>query len=451
MLIRAMVENFKSFDKMAEISMISSSKIQTPKNHRIKIKQTHLLKHAVIYGANASGKSNLIKVFSFIQRVLKRGLSIEFVDDYCRNNSANKARESTFELQFTVGDRFYAYGFSCILEQTTITAEWLYELKQDGGAKVLFTRDRDEKPILGEEISLTKQEKERFAIYAEDFVGRNTQLFLAEMNNGKKYADTSKLKFFVSTFTWLVNHIHVIHPERGLVNGAVYYDDESLHRVGELLQTFDTGITSVTTKKVSQEELSREIPKPVLQRIIEDIDKARQREEHKNMQVLLRSRNSFFQFKIHETGELEVKTLEIKHGDAPSAFSFKEESDGTRRLFELLDMILTAQEDAVFVVDELERSLHPKLTEYFLKLFMKVHKQSRIQLLFTTHEDVIMNQALFRRDEIWFVERTFTNSTRIYSLDRFKERYDKKLSRAYLEGRYGAIPVFQEFSFAEGE
>ena len=105
----------------------------------------------------------------------------------------------------------------------------------------------------------------------------------------------------------------------------------------------------------------------------------------------------------------------------------------------------------VFVVDELERSLHPKLTEHFLKLFMEAHEEDRTQLIFTTHEDTIMDQELFRRDEIWFVERDNRNASRMYSLDRFKERYDKRLSKAYLEGRYGAIPVFKQFSFRKEE
>ncbi len=107
-------------------------------------------------------------------------------------------------------------------------------------------------------------------------------------------------------------------------------------------------------------------------------------------------------------------------------------------------------EDVVYIVDELERSLHPKLTERFLELFSERHKEHKIQLIFTTHEASIMDQQLFRRDEIWFVERNEENNSRIYSLDRFKERYDKKLSKAYLEGRYGAIPVFKRFAFRKG-
>ena len=110
-------------------------------------------------------------------------------------------------------------------------------------------------------------------------------------------------------------------------------------------------------------------------------------------------------------------------------------------------MLMTKRQDMVFIVDELERSLHPKLTEHFLKLFMEAHKDARMQLIFTTHEDTIMDQELFRRDEIWFVERDADNASKIYSLDRFKERYDKKLSKAYLDGRYGAVPVFGQFTF----
>ena len=141
----------------------------------------------------------------------------------------------------------------------------------------------------------------------------------------------------------------------------------------------------------------------------------------------------------------------LHHNKSFYEFGFDEESDGTRRLFDLMDMLLNKREDVLYVVDELERSLHPKLTERFLQLFMQLHDEQRMQLLFTTHESSIMDQAIFRRDEIWFVERNAENASSIYSLDRFKERYDKVLSKAYLEGRYGAIPVFSTFDFREEE
>ena len=86
-----------------------------------------------------------------------------------------------------------------------------------------------------------------------------------------------------------------------------------------------------------------------------------------------------------------------------------------------------------------------------MEQFMQLHSEERMQLLFTTHESSIMDQSIFRRDEIWFIERNAENASEIYSLDRFKERYDKVLSKAYLEGRYGAIPVFSTFEFREEE
>lgn len=196
MLVKVSVENFKSFDQQEELSMISSSKMQDNKNHRIKIKQTNLLKNAVVYGANASGKSNLVTVFSFIKKVLIEGLPVECINDFCRNKKENKERESVFELQFTVGDKFFAYGFSAILSQRRITEEWLYELLQDGGAHQLFMREGNQAPVLGENINLNKSEKSRFMIYSEDFAGHDTQLFLTEMNRGKKICGKFKTFLF---------------------------------------------------------------------------------------------------------------------------------------------------------------------------------------------------------------------------------------------------------------
>lgn len=176
-----------------------------------------------------------------------------------------------------------------------------------------------------------------------------------------------------------------------------------------------------------------------------------QRHNLPNIQATLRFDRAFLNFRIDHNGEPSITTLALRHGNPLFDFTFSDESDGTRRLFDLIDMLLTDRQDTLFVVDELERSLHPKLTEHFLQLFMDAHDNARMQLVFTTHEDTIMDLELFRRDEIWFVERNKNNASDIYSLDRFKERYDTKLSKAYLEGRYGAIPVFKHFSFEEGE
>ena len=451
MLIKISIENFKSFDQKEELSMISSSKMQGNKNHRIKIKQTQLLKNAVVYGANASGKSNLVAAFAFIKTVLMEGLPVGSVNDFCRSKEDNKIRESVFELQFTVGDTFYAYGFSAILSQRKITEEWLYELMQDGGAHQLFLRKGGEAPVLGDAVSLSATEKNRFTVYAEDFAENETHLFLAEMNRGKRYVKNSKLLFFIQAFGWIMNNIIVINPNVGISNTEAYYNEESLDNISKLIQTFDTGVTDIKTRKISIDEMSKMIPAEVVQGIFAHLKAQMQLTNLPSIQMTWRVEGGFFNIRIKENAEPEITTLVLKHGKSAFDFSFVEESDGTKRLFDLIDMLLTDRPDTVFVVDELERSLHPKLTEHFLQLFMEAHDGIRMQLVFTTHEDTIMDQSLFRRDEIWFVEREADNASKIYSLDRFKERYDKKLSKAYLEGRYGAIPVFRQFTFQKGE
>ena len=451
MLIKISVENFKSFDQKEELSMISSSKMQGNKNHRIKIKQSQLLKNAVVYGANASGKSNLVAAFAFIKTVLMEGLPVGSVNDFCRSKEDNKIRESVFELQFTVGDTFYAYGFSAILSQRKITEEWLYELMQNGGAHQLFLRKGGEAPVLGDAVSLSATEKNRFTVYAEDFAENETHLFLAEMNRGKRYVKNSKLLFFIQAFGWIMNNIIVINPNVGISNTEAYYNEESLDNISKLIQTFDTGVTDIKTRKISIDEMSKMIPAEVVQGIFAHLKAQMQLTNLPSIQMTWRVEGGFFNIRIKENSEPEITTLVLKHGKSAFDFSFVEESDGTKRLFDLIDMLLTDRPDTVFVVDELERSLHPKLTEHFLQLFMEAHDGIRMQLVFTTHEDTIMDQSLFRRDEIWFVERDADNASKIYSLDRFKERYDKKLSKAYLEGRYGAIPVFRQFTFHKGE
>lgn len=451
MLVKVSVENFKSFDKREELSMVSSSKMQWNKEHKIKIKQINLLKNAVVYGANASGKSNLFRVFDFIKSTINDGLPVNSVNDFCRNSMENKSRESVFELQFTVGDKFYAYGFSAVLSERRITEEWLYELLQDGSANNLFIREGVNTPTLGEKVKLTKAEENRFSVYAEDFAGQEGQLFLSEMNRGKKYEETSKLIFFRDVFNWLNNNIIILNPNMGISNTDAYYNQESLEKISGLIQTFDTGVSQISTRVISMDELSKMIPVEVLSGIFASLKKQMQATNMPKIQMSWRLADGFFNIKMEGNEEPEITTLVLKHGESIFDFNFAEESDGTKRLFDLIDMLLTKREDTLFVVDELERSLHPKLTEHFLELFMQAHEGERMQLLFTTHEDTIMDQELFRRDEIWFVERDANNASAIYSLDRFKERYDKKLSKAYLEGRYGAIPVFKQFSFRKEE
>lgn len=451
MLVKVSIENFKSFDRVTELTMISSNKIRTNSNHRLKIKNTQLLKYGVVYGANAAGKTNLVEFFRFFKECVSNAVPMESAGMFCKNREENKERESSFEVQITVNDKFYAYGFSVILSKRKITEEWLYELYQNGSARCLFEREGNKRPVLDESISLTNAEKNKFEIYADDFEGNETSLFLTEMNRGKKYTLRSKLLFFRDVYDWIQNHISVITPNTPLIDLEYYYDADSLKLINRLIETFDTGISKVKTEEISLDELSNAMPKAVFDKVMRHVKNRVEEQENSFFRMTMRSRESFFNIEVVGHSELKVTTIRLDHIQSFFDFGFEEESDGTRRLFDLMDMLLNKREDMLYIVDELERSLHPKLTERFLQMFMQLHSEERMQLLFTTHESSIMDQSIFRRDEIWFIERGADNASVIYSLDRFKERYDKDLSKAYLEGRYGAVPVFRAFEFREEE
>ena len=449
MLVKLRVENFMSFDEMTELTMIPSNKTRKKGEHKVEVKSTSLLKYAVIYGANAAGKSNLVEAFKFLQYCVKRAIPAQGVTMFCKTKESNSKRDTTFEVQFTINDKFYAYGFSILLQERKITAEWMYELYQNGSAKTLFEREHGGKPVLGDKVILDRNDKLKMDIYIEDFDPNSSMLFLLFMNKEKKYNSKSKISFFKEVFFWLTECLDICTPNTSLSSFEYYFDDASLTKINNLIKAFDTGISLVSVDEISLEDLKKELPEPIFNDVMEEIEKKLEEENIKKVKVSMRSNTSFFNIEGTDDGEIKVTTIKLKHGNSFYDFSFKEESDGTRRVFELLDILLNSNENKVYVIDEMERSLHPKLTSKFINLFDQMHPNQRIQLIFTTHESSIMDQELFRRDEIWFVERDINNNSNIYSLDKFKERYDKKLSKAYLEGRYGAIPVFSSFDFGE--
>ena len=447
MLTKILFENFRSFEQPTELTMVSSTKIRGNADHRTKIKSARLLRYAVVYGANASGKTNLIEFFRFFETSLEIGLPSWSARLFCKNRVENEQRDSLFEVQFSVGDTFYAYGFSAVLSERRITGEWLYELYQNGSSRCIFRSDVAAEPQITTELSMSPVENERFMTYASDFSDNYSSLFLSEMNRNKKIAENSKLRVFRDVFVWLRRHLYVYMPSAPITDFRYYYNADSLALINSLIQTFDTGISNIHIEEISLMELTKMLPEPIYNEVMGDLRQRMEKSGMSRIKVSMRSNTSFFNVEMEGSKEPKITTIRMKHGESFFDFGFEEESDGTRRLFDLIDMLLTDAEDVVFIVDELERSLHPKLTQRFLELFNERHKDKRTQLIFTTHESSIMNQKLFRRDEIWFVERAADNNSSLYSLDRFKERYDKMLSKAYLEGRYGAIPVFSRFKF----
>ncbi|MDT0124515.1 ATP/GTP-binding protein [Paenibacillus sp. RRE4] len=450
MLVRFSVENFKSFFDRQELMMIPAKKIKLNKEHTVQFDKVSLLRTATIYGANASGKSNLIEAMKFAKYVITNKVPLQASKMYCRVVPEGMSRHSTFEFEILKNNKFYAYGFSINLYERKIISEWLYELIPDKDIQhMLFERETEVSRIeLGSRVTLDEIDLMKFKTYTLDFEENNSELFLKEMNRNKKFKHGSSLEFFKDVFEWFDEDLVTIFPEEPFTNFEYFYGDDGIQKINKIIDFFDTGISKVKIEEISLSDMQSKLPKKLLEDLFANLkDKLENSENNKISMMSLRTKNAFYNIKAVPGDEPIITTIKLEHGEKSlSDFEFDEESDGTRRLFDLLDILISNEKNKVYVIDELERSLHPKLTYKFIELFFEILKENHTQLIFTTHESTIMDQNLLRRDEIWFVERNKNNISHLYSLDRFKERYDKKLSKAYLDGRYGAIPVLKGYS-----
>lgn len=454
MLIRFSVENFKSFNDRQELVMIPAKKLKTNKEHVIPLNKVSVLRNATIYGANASGKTNTIDAIRFAKYVITKQIPLESSKMYCRVFSENQEKESKFEFEIFKSGKFYAYGFSLLMSEQIIKSEWLYELLPGKNTQImLFERETDSHRLeLGESLTLDEIDRMRFKTYKLDFEDNNTGLFIREMNRNKKMNKESKLIFFRDVFEWFEEDLVTIFPDQPITDFEYFYGDGGSDKINEIIELFDTGISKVKIEEISVADLKNKIPTKIAEDILQSFkNKLEESTDNMKSMMSLRTNMAFYNIKGSKGEEPIITTIMLEHGNAFSDFEFSEESDGTRRLFDLLDILISNEKNKIYVIDELERSLHPKLTYKFLKLFFEHLKENNTQLIFTTHESTIMDQELLRRDEIWFVERNKDNISHLYSLDRFKERYDKKLSKAYLEGRYGAVPILKNFSDKVGE
>lgn len=442
MLIKIYLENFKSFENSTEFSMIASSKISSHSDHCFQIQNTKLLSRAVVFGANASGKTNLVDFFRFFISVLDSGLPAWSAGYFCRNKEENRKKDTTVEIQFSVNDRFYACGFSAVLSERRITGEWLYELFESGSSSCIYSRDVSAEPQITTGLKLQDPEKQRFSTYTEDFSAARSSLFLTEMNRNKKFSDDSVFRVFVDVFCWLRDHIHVYMPGSEISSFQYYCSADSLALLNRIIRTFDTGITDISTEELSVSEFSKMLPASVYSMVMTDLQSRLEKSVVSPVRFSMRSGKCFFNIEAVAGSDPKITTIRLKHGSSFFDFGFEDESEGTRRLFDLTDLLLTDTDDSVFIVDELDRSMHPKLTMRFLEIFSEIHRGKRIQLIFTSHESSLLDLKFFRRDEICFAERNADNRSSLYSLDRFREYYDAELSKEYLEGRFGAVPAF---------
>ena len=211
----------------------------------------------------------------------------------------------------------------------------------------------------------------------------------------------------------------------------------------DMLRAFDTGIEEITKGKQLAEKAFDFLPEEVKKDVLNNIEQTMRSKLQDGARCKIEIGDYQFEISI-EDGEIIAEKIMLDHGNPTELFELSDESDGTKRLFDLIPLYEFGKKEKIIIVDELDRSFHSKLTEEYIKRFFEITKEKSCQLICTTHDLNLMDLRILRQDEIWFVEREIDHSTRIYSLSDYKQRFDKNILNDYLIGRYGAIPCFQD-------
>lgn len=438
MLIRFAVENYNSFKDQQVFSMVAGKQTRHA-SHYVTVHGKRLLKSSFFFGANASGKSNFVQALDFMRRVTLAGTkAIRHSDRYFRIDPTYKERPGVFQIDFISDGVVFSYGFAISYLTHTIDAEWLYRLDSSEKEFCLFEREHG-KPIYTE-LSLNKMSEMRFKIYGEDL--KETVPFLTEIGNKNLDPESGLLDFFTA-YSWFKT-LAIIYPNSRAHNKHNFYlnPTSNTNSMANLLRAFDTGIEGIKKGRQPAEKAFSFLPDEIKKDLLNDIEQERKRLQE-NDHLTIEIGDHQFVFSI-EDDEIFAEKIMLDHGNPSELFEISDESDGTKRLFDLIPLYELGKKSGIIIVDELDRSFHSKLTQEFIRLFFEFTKDAPSQLVCTTHDLNLMDLKILRQDEIWFVEREKDHSSKIYSLSDYKQRFDKNILNDYLIGRYGAIPCFQD-------
>jgi len=426
MIISFSVENWMSFRDQATFSMIASRERQhgerVPKLGKY---QTRVLPIAAIYGGNASGKTNFFEALHFAKTLVVKGSGIDSLIpiEPFRLDDEGTNRPSRFAFELLIDETIYEFSFA--VTRKAVKEEKLVVITSTS-EKVLYDR-HDGEPNF--DSSLAKDPFLQFAFKGT----RDNQLFLT--NSVSQKGDN-----FRTVHDWFKDTLQFVAPDLRFDPFDQFIDEKDplYTTMNEMLQRLDTGIASLGSEEVPFENIPLSAPiKTELQEKVES-----------GMTVELESGNARFVI-TRKGGELIAKKLVSFHpkpDGTEAKFEIYQESDGSQRVIDLLPAFLelSAQTSPkVYVIDEIDRSLHPLLIRQLLEAYLaNCSTETRKQLLLTTHNVMLMDQQLLRRDEMWVAERDRFGASSLFSFSEYKKdvRYDKDLRKSYLQGRLGGIP-----------
>ena len=444
MLLSFTIKNFRSFREEQTLSMLASSRQPDHEDHLSSIPddENKALPVAVIYGANGAGKSNLVKALAFLENLIVRGTDLRkaigrrpfLLDNY----SLNQPTELT--VQFVEDGRVYILG--CRVNDKLVEAEWLSLLREGKEIPVYERLTNGNEEVIIEPGPVLKDETwgdHRKALALTKVGVLPNQLFLHSVAKSLREQDQGPV--LAGALRWFTDRLTVIPPNApfSLLARLVTQNQSFTDFAGDFLRKVATGVDRlrVDTTLVDEGMLAGS---NVLN-MIEDLPSGESASFSNPDGTEL----------IVEKGEgtkVQLRTIKSEHLTADGVrvtLPFSEESDGTQRLAHLLPALhAICQKPGLFVIDEIDRSLHPMLAKGFVRAFLTACAGKGSQLIFTTHETAFLDLELLRRDEIWFAnKREPIGATDLYSLAEYKVRTDLKIDKAYFQGRFEAVPPIE--------
>ncbi|MFA6677628.1 MAG: ATP-binding protein [Bacteroidales bacterium] len=417
MLINFTVGNYRSFKDAVTLSLEATA-MKEHKESIIENGKYKLLPSVVIYGANSSGKSNLLMAFSKMKDILLSSVQLNPGDKLSYDPFAlvksNDKKPVYFEIEFFIGNVKYKYGYT--YTSKVIVSEWLYETRMKEREYQLFYR-------LDKDIRISKTRYKEGNGKEESTTNNRLFLSLVAQLNGKisqSILEWFKHSYYVSGLNsndYLASSIEMLHRQKpGSKEALTFFNQLNL------------GFDNITFEK----------------------------NKFKNNDLL-----SLFSYNIlNKIGEkpFSMKTIHKLYDESGNIIGHKEfdemkmESEGTKKIIEMSGPIFKVLlNGSILFIDELDAKLHPILTRQIILLFNNSETNKKgAQLIFVTHDTNLLNNKIFRRDQIWFTEKNEMESTDLYSLVEFKDvkgkkiRNDSNLEKNYINGRYGAIPYIKE-------
>lgn len=424
MMLEFSVTNFRSFQERQTLSLVASSGTENRSRNvaSSEIKGLDLLRTAVVYGPNASGKSNLFRALQALQLLvqfsasgLQQGQALPGVTPFklTKKNSDNPCE---FEISFIASDHV-RYQYGCAVRPDRVIKEWLIAYPQSRPQR-WFERGHKlnggDQWWFGPNFSGDRAQRK---VWKDST--RDNALFLStaiQLNNAQ----------LRPVFNWLTQQLIVLAPGvemNPFLSLELLRTNDGLKRVMEFMRAADIDIDRLELKE-EDIQVAKEPPPPGTIRLKFELGLP--------AGLALPTNKQFRVLAWHRRKDDEERV----------PFGLDDESDGTKKLFEFVGGLLRALDSGATVcIDELDRSLHPHITRFLVSFFQHSRNRKNAQLIFSTHDVTLMDASLLRRDQIWFIEKSSKSSSRLYPLIDYSPRKGEALERGYLKGRYGAVPL----------